>query len=390
MFSNRLPFTSRCVGASRVAGSVAVVLAASGCASLPTSGPTAQEVARGTQGDRNIIGMRIIDIDAKVAAQVAVAGGVTSGQLVALEPFARPGSSDIVGFGDQLDIAVFEVGVTLFGGMRSVADGVDTSSQVQRFPTVTVDANGKIRLPYAGTIEAAGHTPSEIAAVIERAYRGKSQSPQVLVTIHGNVSETVFVSGDVRRSGRVDLTAQHERLLDAIANAGGPSAQTQDMVVRVTRDGHHVEERLDRVLAGSSDDLILSPGDRVELIRRPQTFVVLGASSRVSQIAFDQSDLALAEAVARAGGPSDTAANPRAVFLFRYDAPALPGQAPQPTIYRLDLINPASYFIAQRFPMHDKDVLYISNAAINRTAKFISIINQLFSPFVAARAVSGN
>jgi polysaccharide export outer membrane protein len=38
--------------------------------------------------------------------------------------------------------------------------------------------------------------------------------------------------------------------------------------------------------------------------------------------------------------------------------------------------------------MRDKDVLYVSNASINRTAKFVSIINQLFSPFVAARTVA--
>ncbi|WP_267414535.1 MULTISPECIES: polysaccharide biosynthesis/export family protein [unclassified Sphingomonas] len=330
----------------------------------------------------------MVDVDPTVVAQVGQASGVATGQLAALAPLARPGPSNVVGPGDQLDIAVFEVGVTLFGSARAGADGTD-SSQLQRFPTVTIDADGAIRLPYAGTINAAGKTPSEIASAIERAYRGKSQSPQVLVTIRGNLSETVFISGDVRRSGRIDLTAQRERLLDAIANAGGTVAQTQDMVVRVTRAAHQAEERLDRVRAGSSDDLVLSPGDRIELIRRPQTFVVLGATSRVAQIAFDQSDLTLAEAVARAGGPSDAVANPRAVFLFRYDVAGDPAQLRQPTIYRLDLINPASYFLAQHFPMRDKDVLYVSNAAINRTAKFVNIINQLFSPFIAARAVSG-
>ncbi len=371
-------------------GTLVAALAVSGCASLPTSGPTAHEVLRGTQANRNAIGMRIVDIDSTIAAKAVQSSDMTTARLATLAPLSPNQSTGIVGVGDQLDIAVFEIGITLFGGARPVGSDFDPSSQVQRFPTVTVDEAGKIRLPYAGTIGVAGHTPSEIAVAIERAYKAKSQNPQVLVTIHGNVSETVFVSGDVRRSGRIEVTGQRERLLDIIANAGGTVAQTQDMVVRVTRGSEQVEERLDRVRVGAPDDLVLTPGDRVELIRRPQTFIVLGATSRVAQIPFDQSDLTLAEAVARAGGPNDATANPRAVFLFRYEAAPTAGQPEQPVIYRLDMINPASYFIAQRFPMHDKDVLYVSTAAVNRTAKFVAIINQLFSPFVAARTISGN
>jgi polysaccharide export outer membrane protein len=366
-----------------------MMLALSACASLPSSGPTARDVVRGAQDDHSKLAMQLVDIDPAVVDHEQ--SGVMSGHsLATLDASSSMTSNNVVGPGDQLDIALFEVGVPLFGASRSSPGEVSGSSQVQRFPTITVGQSGTIRLPYAGTIAVVGRTPAEIAEAIERAYRGKSQSPQVLVTIRGNLSDTVIVSGDVRKSGRVELTAQRERLLDAIATAGGSVAQTQDMVVRVTRAGRQAEERLDRVRAGSPDDLILAPGDRIELIRQQQTFVVLGASSRVSQISFDQSNLTLAEAVARAGGPNDTAADPRSVFLFRYTASPEPGQPPRPTIFRLNLIDPASYFLAQRFAMRDKDVLYISNAATNRPAKLVSIINQLFSPFIAARALAGN
>lgn len=371
-----------------------------GCASLPSSGPTAGEILRSTAPDRNAIGMRIVDVNGGILAQVAALDAGVQAGAPTLAGLTRAGRNDTVGPGDQLDIAVFEVGASLFGGARGTADGYDPSAQAQRFPTVTVDRNGAIRLPYAGTLEVAGRTPGDIAAMIEQGYRGKSQSPQVVVSVHNNLSDTVYVTGDVRRPGRIELSLQGERLLDAIGTAGGTVAQTQDMVVRVSRDGRRVEQRLDRVRAASPDDLVLVPGDRIELVRQPQTYVVLGAANRPSQVSFDQSNLTLAEAVARAGGPNDAAANPRAVFLFRYDPvplidPAMTGAAPastqeQPTIYRLNLMEPSSYFLAQRFAMRDKDVLYVSNAAINRTAKFVGIINQLFSPFVAVRTVTGN
>jgi polysaccharide export outer membrane protein len=293
-----------------------------------------------------------------------------------------------VGPGDQLDIAVFEVGASLFGSARASSDGYDPSARAERFPAIVVDRNGAIHLPYIGSIPVAGRTPNEIAARIEGAYRGKSQSPQVLVSIRDNLTSTVYVSGDVRKPGRLPLSLQEERLLDAVAAAGGTVAQAQDMVVRMVRDGRQVEERLDRIRPGSADDLVLVPGDRVELIRQPQSYVVLGAANRISQVAFDQSDVMLAEAAARAGGPNDAAADPRAVFLFRYDPTTDASGVVQPTIYRLNMLAPASYFLAQRFPMRDRDVLYVANAGANRPAKLVNIINQLFSPFVAARTVA--
>lgn len=368
-----------------------------GCASLPASGPTAGEITRATAPDRNTIGMRIVDINADVVARTTALDEAATAQLPTLAVLARAGRNDTVGPGDQLDIAIFEVGASLFTPARGTADGFDPSAQAQRFPAVTVDRSGQIRLPYAGTLDVAGRTPDEIAGLIERAYRGKSQSLQVIVSVRSNLSDTVFVSGDLKKPGRLDLSLQNERLLDAIAAAGGAVAPTPDIVVRFSRDGRLVEERLDRIRAGAPDDLVLVPGDRIELVRSPRSFVILGAANRPAQLAFDQSDLTLAEAVARAGGPNDGGANPRGVFLFRYAQPdAAPSNAAQstaheqlqPTIYRLDMLDPASYFLAQHFAMRDKDVLYVSNAGINRTAKFVSIINQLFSPFVAARTLS--
>lgn len=375
--------------------SILVALLLAGCASLPTSGPTGGEIVRSTAPDRNAIGMRLVDVDSGVLAGMVAQQAAADARLPTLAAVARAGRNDVVGPGDELEVSVFEVGVSLFGGSRA-SDGFDPSAQGQRIPVVTVDRDGAIRLPYTGSLQVAGKTPAEIAAMIERAYHGKSQSPQVVVAVHANLSDTVFVTGDVRKPGRLPLSLQNERLLDAVAGAGGAAAPTPDMLVRFTRDGAQIEQRLDRVRAGSPDDLVLVPGDRIELIRQPRSYVVLGAANRPAQVPFDQTSLSLAEALARAGGLNDAAADPKAVFLFRYDPldAAQPTTAttrpPQPTIYRLNMLAPASYFLAQQFAMHDKDVLYVGNASINRAGKFVSIINQLFSPFLAVRTLKGN
>jgi len=359
------------------------------CSTLPGSGPTAGEIRRGAQPDRNTVGFRIVDFSPQVVGDVEARAVAADAAQPTLASLARSGRNDVVGPGDVLTVNIYEVGVALFGTGREIpGQGYDASARGEPFPAVVVDRSGAITLPYVGRLEVAGRTPAEIGTLIEGSLRGKSQSPQALVAVRLNVSDTVFVSGDVRKPGRFDLTLQNERLLDAVALAGGAVNSAEDTVVRFNRGNQTLEERLGRIRAGAADDLVLVPGDRIELIKRPRSFLVLGASTRVSQISFETGDLSLAEAVARAGGPNDAVADPAAVFLFRYDPPAPGTAAAQPVIYRLNMMQPSSYFMSQRVAVRDKDVIYIANAASNKPAKLVGIINQLFSPIVTATIVA--
>ncbi|WP_294389650.1 polysaccharide biosynthesis/export family protein [uncultured Sphingomonas sp.] len=358
-----------------------------GCATLPSSGPTAGDIRRGER-ESNELGFHIVDVTPEMVKTVHDSTTAADNAQPTLASLAAQGRNDVVGPGDVLQIGVYEVGVSLFGS-NSVSGGFAPSARGETFPAVVVDRDGAITLPYVGRLEVAGSTASEIQAMVVRGLRGKSQSPQALVVIRENVSRTVYVSGEVNKPGRMDLTLQQERLLDAIALAGGSQNSAEDTIVRFTRGTTTLEERLGRIRGAAPDDLTLVPGDRIELIKRPRSFIVLGASSKVSQVPFETGDLSLAEAVARAGGPTDAVADPSAVFLFRYD-PAIAGTGEKPTIYRLDMMQPASYFLAQRFEIRDKDVIYIANAAANRPAKLVGIINQLFTPFVTARILTDN
>lgn len=367
-------------------GSVSIVLG--GCAALPASGPTASQIIRSTSSSANTIGFRLEEIDANVLRSVSESQKSFDAGQPTLAPMAQSGRNDTVGPGDVLAISVYEVGVALFGGGRAIAEGFDPSARGETFPSIVVDKNGTIALPYVGRIAVAGRTPSEIEDMIERGLKGQSQNPQALVTVKENITNTVFVSGDVRRPGRFELTLGAERLLDAIASSGGAANTAEDTIVRFTRAGTTIEERLGRIRAGQVDDLVLLPGDRIELIKRPRTYIVLGATSRVQQVNFETGDVSLAEAIARAGGPSDTVADPSAIFLFRYDPTSGETGADVPVVYRLNLMKATSYFLAQRFEVRDKDVIYIGNAAANQPAKLVSIVNQLFSPFITARALT--
>lgn len=362
-------------------------LALQGCATLPASGPTAGAIIKGAKRD-NPIGFALQDISPAVLADIDRQQVLDDTTRPTLRMLAQEGRNDTVGPGDVLGVGVYEVGVGLFGVNRSSSDTFDPSARGEAFDRVVVDRNGAITLPFVGRLFVGGHTTTEVQAMVVKALRGLSQNPQAIVFVRDNISNTVYVNGDVHKAGRMELTLQRERLLDAVALAGGPAYSAEDTVVRVNRGSRSAEERLGRIAAGSPDDIVLLPGDRIELIKHPRSFVVLGATGRVTQIPFEVGETSLAEAIARAGGPTDAAADPSAIFIFRYIRPANDPSHEQPVVYRLNMLRPASYFYAQRFAIHDKDVVYFANAAANQPAKLIAIINQLFSPAVTAKVLT--
>jgi polysaccharide export outer membrane protein len=382
--SEGLPIPMNRVSRLSQAAILAGTLATAACQTLPASGPTAARVRRGAREDA--MGFRIVDIDANA---VATLNAETPPARPGLSTLAETARNDAIGPGDTLLISVFEVGASLFAGASTAAASADPGARNATFPPVTVDREGAITLPFVGRIAVAGRTPTEVQHLIERGLAGKSQNPQVLVAVRDNVANRVFVSGDVKRTGAIELTLGNERLTDAIAMSNGPTFTFDDMIVRLHRGGRVAEEWLADLTPGSVDDVVLVPGDRIEVLHRPRSFTVFGATAKVSQVPFENNVVSIAEAVARIGGPADTQADPKAVYLFRYAAIVGPnGIVSQPVIYRLDMMNPASYFLAQKFMMRDKDVIYIANAAAVQPSKLVAVINQLFSPVFTARAIA--
>jgi polysaccharide export outer membrane protein len=106
----------------------------------------------------------------------------------------------------------------------------------------------------------------------------------------------------------------------------------------------------------------------------------------------------LAEALAKAGGLQDFRSDPAGVFLFRYESPTVIGAlgrkpsdvAPDgkvPVVYRLDLSDAKAYFAAERFPVEDKDVLYVANADLTELQKFLGLVNTLTGPAVTGAVI---
>jgi len=373
-------------GAGRGALALGLVAMLSACATLPVSGPTGGQVIKGARahGDGAEPSFRIVSVDRPSALP----------QPVALAPLGittvLPPPTDLIGPGDVLDIQIYEAGVTLFAGARAAASGTLSagSAQAERLPATRVEDSGEIFVPYAGRMRAGGHTTSELAAMIRRALKGLSQDPQVVVGIALPITNSVIVGGEVGRPGRLALTTNRETVSDVIALSGGYRGEAKDIAVQITRGQQRMNYRLADVMSGPDRDLRVAPADRVELLKKPQTFAVLGGTGRVEQLNFSAPVLSLAEALALSGGPNPNLGDAKAVFVFRFEKGA--DGAEQPTVYHINMMNPGNVFLAQRFIMRDKDVLYVGNAAANQPSKLIQLISQLFSPIVAVQGALVN
>lgn len=203
----------------------------------------------------------------------------------------------------------------------------------------------------------------------------------------GAQGSAAFVTGDVAQPGRVPLSSASERLLDAIALAGGTRGDTGNLMLRILRDGRSSEGPFDRVRYDNIGGLRLEPGDRIELFRVPRSYSVLGMANRANRFDLPLRSFSLAEGLAQAGGPIDSLADPAAVFVFRY-RPAPDGGDPVPVVYHINMLEPASYLLAQRFALAHDDVIYIGGAEANQPTKILQLIGQIFAPIVTARAVT--
>lgn len=354
----------------------------SGCAALPASAPTVGQVLKNqTIAGRPIEVVDLINVPMTTdeAAPTAEVGAWTIGDA--------PAWSGQIAPGDILSVTVFEVGYGLFASPPAASDTMHAaaapSAAGHTLPALEINQAGEIDLPYIGHVPVVGATAEQVSREIEGRLQGYSQRAQVVVAVTRGPGRTVLLSGDVHQSGRQPLSASGERLLDVIAQAGGPTNRAADTDVVLTRNGHNATIRLDRLQIDSPQNVRLAPGDHIALRRNVRSLTVLGAARTVAEVPFDSDRLTLAEALARAGGPLDERADATGVFVFRYVSRTVDGHdVAVPTIYRLNLLDPRGYFIVQRFAIHEKDVLLIANARSAQFAKLVTLLNQFVSPAI--------
>ena len=379
---------------------LASALLLGGCASMGAGGPGTRAVERmAAEGaSAPAVGapaVRVVTLDAGIANAV-IAAQATASFAQKLGQGLPVGT--VVRAGDVLDVAIWEAPPAALFGAAGAGEVLSARQGPQlgrgsSLPEQMVDQDGRIALPFVGKLAVAGRTARQIEAEIEARLAGKAHQPQAVVRLVRNQATSVTVMGDLNTSTKVQLTPKGERLLDVLAAAGGSRQPVGKTTVQITRGSQVVAMPLEAVIRDPAQNILLQPDDVVTAYYQPFSFTALGAVTNNAEIPFEATGLTLAQALGRVGGLRDERADARGVFIFRLEDPAAlglppgagPGTTPDgriPVIYRIDLKDPASFFVAQGFPVRNRDVLYVSNAPAADLQKFLNIVSSLAFPII--------
>jgi polysaccharide export outer membrane protein len=99
----------------------------------------------------------------------------------------------------------------------------------------------------------------------------------------------------------------------------------------------------------------------------------------------------------------DDLANPNGVFLFRYEPIGVVRALDQPiatraqdgvspVVYRFDLADANTYFLADRFPVKDRDIIFVADAGAAQVQKLFTLLSTVTGPILTGLLVcsSGN
>ncbi len=372
------------------------LMGAASCSLMPSAGPSLDLVVESAAEDT--FRYSLIPVDEAVLSTLR--GRPSMVFSSAMRRQSRP-AQRLLGVGDVVSVTVWEAaggGLFSTGGSGVGGDAGLTSvgANAVTIPPQRVDPSGRISVPYAGPIRAAGLRPDQVADQIIAALKGRAIEPQALVTVSESSKNQATVFGDVIQGGRVPLVGEDEQILDVIAAAGGVTAPIYSVSVRLTRGDQTAETPLHRVISSPEENIVVQAGDIITLFKNPETFTAFGATGRSTLASFDDERLMLDEALAKVGGVIDARGDPAGVFVFRYEPMSLvsamriaEGTEPRtglrdedlvPVAYQIDMRQPAGLFYARNFTMRNKDILFVANAEASELRKVLGLIGAALSP----------
>lgn len=374
---------------------LAMSLAVAGCSYLPSQGPSASDVVSGGATSAEVaprylvvnLDRRAIDI-LKKEPNLSLSGR-----------FGRRGGagSSVIGIGDSVSVTVWEAAS---GGLFSSAsiNGVTAGSHSAAIPEQVVGRDGDITIPYAGRIRVAGSTTAQVERAVVSRLQGKAIEPQALVTVTRNLSNTVTVTGEVTNGARVPLSAGGDRVLDVIAAAGGIRAPVPEVFIDLSRGGATAKVPMQALLNHPEENIYVRPRDVLTVVREPQTFTVFGSAGRNALVPFDAIGITLEEAVAKAGGILDSSADPAGIFLFRSERAAVareldpaypidPADRVVNVVYKINLRDAATYFLARNFAIRNKNVICVAAAPAMELYKAMQLFITLTQPALTGASI---
>lgn len=336
-----------------------------GCSTMPAFGPDAKAINQASiQGENpaaDILPFELVNVTAATLP--------TNEQSIALFPVTFRtqqflSADETISIGDQLKIRIWEVAED---GLFATAGNRETVLNVE------VSNSGQITVPYAGSINTDALTTAQLRSALLERYQGRAVEPEISVAIISADGRSATLLGNVRNPGRLTIPARGIRLLDLIAQSGGASSPPWETLVTIQRGSASSTLTLAKIARSQTNNIVVLPGDTINLGHAPRRFAVYGGVSRPGNIEIPIEAANLAYLLAEVGGLNDRVAQARSVYVFRSE----PGTR-NATGYQFDFSRPDALLLAGAFRLKPTDITYVASADAADFQRFVSIV---LSPF---------
>lgn len=254
-----------------------------------------------------------------------------------------------------------------------------------------VNEDGTIFYPYVGVIQVAGIPLREVRRLLTQRLSYYIEKVQLDVRVNAFRSKKVYVVGEVKAPGLLEITDVPLTMLDAVNRAGGFTQESDFSQILLTRGGTIYRVDLQALYENGAtwQNIRLEAGDVINVPDRALNKIfVLGEIMKPGSYVMNKRRSTLAEALADAGYVNSLTSDPAWVFVMR-------GNADKPEIFHLNAKSPDALLLADRFPLRPRDIVYVDVAAVARwnrvvtnilpTATLLNTISQVQYPLFGGR-----
>jgi len=235
-----------------------------------------------------------------------------------------------------------------------------------------VDDDGFLYFPYVGKLAVSGLTVSEVRDRLTTSLARVLQNPQVDTKVLAFRSQKIFVGGDVKTPAVYTVTDVPFTLAEAVNRAGGFLPSADDSAITLSRGDRNWKLDFQALLASGNriGQIVLKDGDSIHVpsaIEEP--VYVLGELVKPGTVPMIHGKLTLAMALSATGGIMGTTADARSIYVVRQDST---GNGMD--VFHLDGRSPTSMVLADRFPLHPRDVIYVDAGSLVRWNRVMTLL----------------
>jgi polysaccharide biosynthesis/export protein len=139
---------------------------------------------------------------------------------------------------------------------------VEVYKDAQLSQSVQVRPDGKITLPLANDVPAAGRTPTELRDAIVSSLKTYISNPTVTVMVVETVPPVFYVMGEVNAPGTLPLNGKID-VLQGLAMAKGFTDFANKKDIKIKRGSQLLKFNYNDAVQGKGTPLYLQPGDTV-------------------------------------------------------------------------------------------------------------------------------